>query len=294
MIRLDGAAGGRAARTRFRVAPVAHPGFRYAFPAGRMTLGIALPEPSGKERPAEFARRVEAAGFGALWLPPSALGHSGGRNAADRPALEDIAEGTRKLPMVVCLAAADAVPSRLAAELRRIDARSGGRLMVSAALAAPEQADHRDGARTRLGRFHALLRALQASGEADARCLPVIITGSCHQSLGWIAEHCDGWRYKHCRREALGGIIAEWRRLVGAGRNTKPFIQALALELSPDPDAIPERTGCGLRTGRRGLVTILESLAESGVNHAVLDLRATPRPAREMVAELAAHVVKRF
>ena len=49
-----------------------------------------------------------------------------------------------------------------------------------------------------------------------------------------------------------------------------------------------------LRTGRKGLITLLEEWRQAGVNHAALGIQFSERPAAEVIQELAEEVLPYF
>ncbi|NMX83929.1 hypothetical protein HBO10_30985 [Pseudomonas sp. WS 5503] len=49
-----------------------------------------------------------------------------------------------------------------------------------------------------------------------------------------------------------------------------------------------------LRTGRKGLITLLEEWQAVGVNHAALGIQFAQRPAAEIIQELAEYVLPHF
>lgn len=183
-----------------------------AFPKGRASLGLALPLQEGL---APLAGEAEQAGFSALWLPSPPLAPAEAH--ALTGILGEVASATRSIPLVVALAVdVGEVHSPLLPELpAAIETR------VAVALSFR----HPDGLLPRLlkrlcrdGYSAALAQARRLVGEA-----PVIVMGSCHESLGWLAEHADGWAYDRNRPECVPSLVAEWRN-AAAG---KPFIQLL-------------------------------------------------------------------
>jgi hypothetical protein len=74
----------------------------------------------------------------------------------------------------------------------------------------------------------------------------------------------------------------------------KPFAQSLQIDLAEDPDESASPIGFGFRIGHRRLVEHLGDLRDIGVNHVLLGVGASRRPIREVVDELARHVVPHF
>lgn len=62
----------------------------------------------------------------------------------------------------------------------------------------------------------------------------------------------------------------------------------------PDHPRTPLRGGFVLRTGRKGLIALLEEWQAAGVNHAALGIQFSQRPAAEVIEELAEDVLPHF
>ena len=62
----------------------------------------------------------------------------------------------------------------------------------------------------------------------------------------------------------------------------------------PDHPPTPLRGGFVLRTGRNGLLALLERWQAAGVNHAALGIQFSQRPAAEVIEELAREVLPHF
>ncbi|WP_447988584.1 LLM class oxidoreductase [Achromobacter spanius] len=134
-----------------------------------------------------------------------------------------------------------------------------------------------------------------------ARAIPMMVTGSSGQSLAWIAEHADGWlTYPNATHTATGPQhlaekIRAWRDLVPGGA-FRPHMTNEWIDLVDDPDypRTPLHGGYVLRTGRKGLMALLEAWQAAGVNHAALGIQFSQRPASEVLEELAADVLPHF
>ncbi len=131
--------------------------------------------------------------------------------------------------------------------------------------------------------------------------IPLIVTGSSGQSLAWVAEHADGWlTYPEATHNRLGPQrlaekIRAWRALIPDG-GFRPHMTNEWLDLVEDPDhpRTPQRGGYVLRTGRKGLLALLEEWQQAGVNHAALGIQFSKRPAAEVIQELAEEVLPHF
>ncbi|MBH0312828.1 LLM class flavin-dependent oxidoreductase, partial [Alcaligenes faecalis] len=128
--------------------------------------------------------------------------------------------------------------------------------------------------------------------------IPLIVTSSSGQSPEWIAEHADGWlTYPEATHTPLGpqklaAKIRAWRARIPDG-GFRPHMTNEWLDLVEDPDypRTPLRGGFTLRTGRKGLITLLEEWQAAGVNHAALGIQFAQRPAAEIIQELAEYVL---
>ncbi|KGP02907.1 luciferase [Alcaligenes faecalis] len=148
-----------------------------------------------------------------------------------------------------------------------------------------------------LGRFNtAELLPKPAHGS-----IPLIVTSSSGQSPEWIAEHADGWlTYPEATHTPLGpqklaAKIQAWRARIPDG-GFRPHMTNEWLDLVDDPDypRTPLQGGFTLRTGRKGLITLLEEWQAACVNHAALGIQFAQRPAAEIIQELAEYVLPHF
>lgn len=134
-----------------------------------------------------------------------------------------------------------------------------------------------------------------------AGTIPMMVTGSSGQSLAWIAEHADGWlTYPNATHTATGPQhlaekIRAWRALIPDGA-FRPHMTNEWLDLVDDPDypRTPLRGGYVLRTGRKGLIALLEAWQAAGVNHAALGIQFSQRTPAEVLQELSEEVLPHF
>ncbi|WP_431825608.1 LLM class oxidoreductase [Burkholderia sp. F1] len=148
-----------------------------------------------------------------------------------------------------------------------------------------------------LGRFD----GAECLPKPAAGMVPLIVTGSSGQSQAWIAAQADGWlTYPGATHDCLGPQrlaekIRVWRALIPDG-GFRPHMTNEWLDLVDDPDfpRTPLRGGFILRTGRKGLIALLQEWREAGVNHAALGIQFSPRPAAEVIQELAEEVLPHF
>ncbi len=131
--------------------------------------------------------------------------------------------------------------------------------------------------------------------------IPMMVTGSSGQSLAWIAEHADGWlTYPNSTHDAIGPQhlsekIRAWRALIPGGA-FRPHMTNEWIDLVDDPDypRTPLHGGYVLRTGRKGLIALLETWQAAGVNHAALGIQFSQRAPADVLQELSEDVLPRF
>jgi luciferase-type oxidoreductase len=296
-----------------------NPGFRRAFPRGRLALGLMFPveafagdEPSMQGQ-AQLARRAEDAGFAALWIRDVPLrvpsfGDTGqvfdpwvwlGLLAARTESIA-LVTGSIVLPLRHPLHVAKAAAS--------VDRLSGGRLVLGVASGdRPEEfpafgADFETRGEAFRARFEALRAYTGAGGPVEvvprpyADGIPLLVTGSSRQSPEWIARHADGWVTYPREPRLQERAIAQWREAAARAQPGAflPFAQSLYIDLVADPLAAPRPIHLGYSLGREALGALLAGLERAGANHVALNLKYGSRPAPEVVEELARHVLPRF
>ncbi len=121
--------------------------------------------------------------------------------------------------------------------------------------------------------------------------IPVLVTGFSGQTLGWIAEHGDGWMSYPRNPAQQRRVIADFRALT---EEFKPFSQSLHIDLSENPNEGPTPIHLGFRTGHKFLIDYLHKLQKIGVNHVLFNNKDAQRPAEEIIQELSEEVVPHF
>lgn len=131
--------------------------------------------------------------------------------------------------------------------------------------------------------------------------IPLIVTGSSKQSIEWIGEYSDGWLTYPTPTDTAENVlklkskIDNWRSKIPKGvfrpHNTNEWI-----DLVDDPNypRTPLRGGFILRTGRKGLINLLEEWQSIGVNHAALGIQYSERSPADVIQELAEEVLPLF
>lgn len=122
--------------------------------------------------------------------------------------------------------------------------------------------------------------------------IPVIVTGHSRQNLNWIAKHADGWLYYFMPPDQVKCVVDMWRESCEAV--FKPFAQGLFFDLADSPSYPLEMIHSGIRIGRNSLLGYLNYLQDIGVNHLAMNLKASQRPASEVMQELAEYVLPEF
>ncbi|WP_333617662.1 LLM class oxidoreductase [Dietzia sp.] len=307
------------------------PGWRRIFAPGRLTLGLFFPiEAYSGDTPSmtgqvELARAAEDGGFGSLFVrdiplrdpdfgdvgqvydPWTYLGYIAGQT-------RNIALGTGSLVVPF------QNPLLLAKSAASIDRLSGGRFVMGVASGDRPREFAGFGQQTEdrgaIFREHVrVMRHAHATSFRPTRWpggalmggdvvpkplaaeIPLLVTGTSQQDFSWIAKNAHGWlTYPRGLREQRFKIEL-WREAVrehAPEAGEKPFAQSLPLDLLADPDAPPVPMRFGWRLGRNRLIELLGTLQSIGVGHVILGLKPSSRPADEVLAELAEHVLPHF
>lgn len=306
------------------------PGFKRTYSDGRLTLGLFFPiEAYSGDTPSmlnqvEIAQKAEAAGFASLWVrdvplrdptfgdvgqiydPWAFLGYLAGQTRT-------IALGTAGIVIPL------RHPLHVAKAAASIDRLTGGRYLLGVATgdrpveysAFNAHIENRGEIfRENLGvvtqalstTFRALHWSRGAMVNADlvpkplASQIPLMVTGSSRQTMGWIAENAHGWITYPRPLQAQREVIKAWRMalsLVAPGL-FKPVSQSLFIDLDYSPDQQPVPIHQGYRLGRNALVKLLQELEEIGINHVMIQLKYGCRPAPEVLEELIEYVLPHF
>ncbi|MBE9030505.1 LLM class oxidoreductase [filamentous cyanobacterium LEGE 11480] len=125
--------------------------------------------------------------------------------------------------------------------------------------------------------------------------LPLLITGGSQQDPEWIAQHGDGWMTYPRNPVAQAQVIRDWQaRVQTAGNSAKPVMQPLYIDLTEDPDAVPQAIHLGLRLGSKHLRSHLKALEAIGINHVALNLRFNQADIETTLQRLADDVLPDF
>ncbi|MGO4528188.1 LLM class oxidoreductase [Paenibacillus sp. 2TAF8] len=157
--------------------------------------------------------------------------------------------------------------------------------------------DRTDAIQSSLGQ----LKGLELLPKPTSGGIPLVVTGSSRQSLDWIAQNSDGWltypeaTVNKSGPQMLGQKNKAWREKIPNGI-FKPHMTNEWIDLVEDVryPRTPLRGGYILRTGRAGLIELLEEWRAVGVNHAALGIQFSSRPPAEVIQELAEEVLPLF
>lgn len=130
----------------------------------------------------------------------------------------------------------------------------------------------------------------------QSKPIPLLAVGSGGQSVDWIARNSIGWMTYHREPAVQRDRHLMWRKAVerATPEQFKAFGVAMRLDLSDNPNEPPTSLSLGYRTGRHGLVTVLQDMRNSGTHHVTLNLANSTRPVLEVIEEVAEHVLPVF
>ena len=129
----------------------------------------------------------------------------------------------------------------------------------------------------------------------STRKTPLLVTGHSGQSLDWIAEHSDGWLYYPRDFRTLQIVMQQWKEaLKKVKEDWKPFMQSLYIDLTEDEKSNPSPIHLGFKSGTDYLNAHLKLLESYGVNHVILNLKHSSRPAMEIIEEVGEKIVPHF
>jgi luciferase-type oxidoreductase len=306
-----------------------HRGFSRVFKEGRLTFGFIAPLEAYPGVPAptmqnhlEMARMADEAGFSVIWLRDVPF---------YEPAFGDLGQVFDPMVYAGWLAAATkriaigtagiVLPLRdpvtVAKQATSLDRLSNNRFLLGLStgdrpIEYPAFGADFDNRAERFRDARALIRVVterefpryrsdfygQLDGALDLlpkpieASIPTLAIGRAGQSMEWLAEHMDGWIWHQGNFDSLGAIVHQWRSAT-AERGFKPYGYGTFFNLDEDPNA-PIRTSGGLRAGRKALVDLWKRQRDQGVSHVALNLKMSSRPAEDVLAELAEHVLPHF
>lgn len=256
-----------------------HPGFRYMFSPGKLTVGLFLPlwpyagSMEAMCQQIDLVKQADQLGFTAVWIRDVPLHDPGFGDVGQVfdlfTCLSYLAASTTR----ISLAAGSAIftlrhPLDLAKAAGSIDQLSGGRLVLGIAsgdrpIEFPAYGIHYESRAERFREAVVLFRRyLQESfpvidspmsklNGADllpkpiAGKIPLLITGSSRQSMEWIAANGDGWlSYPGDTSSAsgvtqLGKKVENWRKLIPQ-KIFKPHATNEWIDLAEDPNEPPK------------------------------------------------------
>jgi len=306
----------------------AHRGFDRVFREGYLTFGFIAPLEAYPDNPApgmhdhaEMARRADDAGFSAIWLRDvpfyeptfgdlgqvfDPMAYAGWLAAATKQIAIGTAGIVAPLRDPLLVAKQGTTLDHLSRNRFLLGLSTGDRPTEYPAFGA--EFDNRE---VRFRDAQALIRAVTETefpvhqsefyGRLDGSLdlvpkpvkprLPMIAVGRAGQTVEWLAEHMDGWIWHQSNFNRLPEIIHRWRTAL-KGRY-KPYGYGTFFDLDPDPGA-PLRVGQGISAGRKAVIDLWKRQTDEGVSHVALNMKISRRPAREVLDELAEHVLPHF
>jgi luciferase-type oxidoreductase len=306
-----------------------HRGYARVFQPGHLTFGFIAPLESYPDSPgptlqdhAQLARRVDEAGFSAIWLRDVPFYDP---NFGDVGQILDplvyagfLAGVTRNIAIGtagIVLPLRD--PLIVAKQAASIDQLLGGRFILGLATGdrPVEYPAFGFDFNNRAERFRdalAIIRAAtethwpvhaskfygQLNGDIDlipkpvGSRLPTIIVGQAGQSLEWIGENTDGILSYISNPILIPQIIERWRTVCGLGIY-KPYGYGTLFDLDRDPN-FPLQAGRVLRAGRNALIEHWKRQQDQGVGHVALHFKPQRRHASEVIDELGEYLLPHF
>lgn len=306
-----------------------HRGYARVFQPGHLTFGFIAPLESYPDSPgptlqdhAQLARRVDEAGFSAIWLRDVPFYDP---NFGDVGQILDplvyagfLAGVTRNIAIGtagIVLPLRD--PLIVAKQAASIDQLLGGRFILGLATGDRPVEYPAFGLdfNNRAERFRdalAIIRAAtethwpvhaskfygQLNGDIDlipkpvGPRLPTIIVGQAGQSLEWIGENTDGILSYISNPILIPQIIERWRTVCGQ-EIYKSYGYGTLFDLDRDPN-FPLQAGRVLRAGRNALIEHWKRQQDQGVGHVALHFKPQRRHASEVIDELGEYLLPHF
>lgn len=306
-----------------------HRGYARVFQPGHLTFGFIAPLESYPNSPgptlqdhAQLARRVDEAGFSAIWLRDVPFYDP---NFGDVGQILDplvyagfLAGVTRNIAIGtagIVLPLRD--PLIVAKQAASIDQLLGGRFILGLATGDRPVEYPAFGLdfNNRAERFRdalAIIRAAtethwpvhasqfygQLQGDIDlipkpvGPRMPTIIVGQAGQSLEWIGENTDGILSYISNPILIPQIIERWRTVCSPGIY-KPYGYGTLFDLDRDPNC-PVQAGRVLRAGRNALIEHWKRQQDQGVGHVALHFKPQRRHASEVIDELGEYLLPHF
>ncbi|WP_306117493.1 MULTISPECIES: LLM class oxidoreductase [unclassified Roseitalea] len=307
-------------------------GFRRTFAGrGHLSLGLTFPieaysgEVPRMEGQLDLACRAEELGYSTLWVRDVPLRDPSfgdvGQIYDPWVWLGAVATVTKSIALATgAIALPLHHPLDVAKSATSVDSLSGGRLVLGLASGdrAVEYGAYGRPIGSRGADFReslAYIRDLTEStfprassswgtldGSADllpkpvAGRLPVLVTGRAQQDMAWIGREADGWLTYPRPPAHQAQALSDWDLAVetSGASSTKPFAQSLYVDLTESVDAAPTPIHLGWRLGRKAMLELLAAYREIGIEHILLNLKYSRRPADEVVEEIGSDILPVF
>nr|WP_173918823.1 LLM class oxidoreductase [Halobacillus sp. Marseille-Q1614] len=308
-----------------------HKGYSSAFQTGKISFGLTIPlENYGRDTPVmkhqiSLAQLAEKINFHTLWLQDVLL---------EDPTFEDPATGqiydsfiytvylASHTSSILIGTAATVLPLRhplrIAKEAASIDRLFPGRFILG--VSSGDRRKDFEGLgipiMERGERFRETYKDIQRAlyeefphyqsrfGKMEkanlvpkpSQRIPMLLTGYCQQTIDWVAENGDGWMFYPQRPTQQKQTIDLYHEKVNMyhGDVFRPFVMPLPIDLLKDRHAPVEKIPAGYRTGRLGLIKLIEQYRLIGVNHIMFGLSQSTRPVEEIIKEIGNEVIPHF
>lgn len=304
--------------------------YNATFTPNKLSLGLVVPlenyatsaVPSMRNQ-VERIQLAESLGFSAVWLRdvPFNVRAFGDAGQIYDPFvyLGVLAAQTRKISLgVSSIILPLRHPAHVAKAAASVDELSGGRLLLGIASGdRPEEYPamnipfEQRGQRFRdsfsyieqswasnhevANNFGRISRDMELLPKPSGSKIPMLITGGSQQNDQWLAENGDGWMLYPRDIASQKSIIEAWRqRTREAGRDAKPVMQPLYIDLSNNPDSPLRPIHLGYSGGMNALREYLLKLEKVGINHVALNLRFNSLPIEESLEKLANELLPTF
>lgn len=301
--------------------------FSRVFADGKLSMGLLTPVESYPNSPfptlhehVQTARLAEEAGFASIWLRDVPFYDPNFGDAAQvldpfvyagylAAATQSITLGTAG----IILPLRD--PVHVAKQAASVDVLTGGRFVLGMStgdrpVEYPAFGQNFDDRAERYQESVEIINSLhsrqfpkfqtrhygQFSGNLDLHPkpvngrIPMMAVGRSRQPIEWLAQNVDAWIWSVDDEQAIEQINDS---LAAAAEGKQPphYGYATFFDLDSDPNAPYQRFYNVVRIGRNTLIERLKHHRDLGVRHIALNLKASRRPAQDVIQEMGEYVL---